>query len=181
VLTIIYLLKFKCDLENNKDAKSAIDRAKTFECKNKIMNEACAIFEEDKSRNGNYLRFKRSCQKGNDKRGQLVGCLNDNAHNYIETLKYKIDNKNLNSSFVILTNVFIDTKDFCIDYCLSYYSYPLAAFKIDERNQNGNREQCICMREHPSFIDSCKNAIRSSEPEEDLFPVYLTGYLGYFE
>ncbi len=124
----------KCELKNNTKAKSAFERAKTNECKEKILNEACAF---DVLESFNYLIKPKNLQRNCPLTSRTLlksYCLT------IENLKLIFEKSKTVFNQTNDTN--INTNSLCIDYCLSYFGSRYAfLFNIDQTNK------CICVRD----------------------------------
>lgn len=156
----------KCKLNKGPDSLvlSALDRAETPECKNKILNSAC-FFKTIKSLDHSQIRARLAtkCPLITQKRSYLpVGCYDQrvmNASNlyiiprqkdrYVETLKG------------------IVSEYLCIDYCLIHSQF--AVF-------NPKREgvKCACVTGDFNFIDIENSYCRTAHSTNTYF-VYQTG------
>ncbi|KAL7022478.1 hypothetical protein ACKWTF_012256 [Chironomus riparius] len=84
--TLLSELKFKpkCDILKDKDVLSAIQRAKTQECKEHIIDVACAI----KSNTLYPNTLPNSCPSGNYIANRSIGCFKDNKKNRLLSKLY---------------------------------------------------------------------------------------------
>lgn len=112
----------KCNVQS-KDALSAVNRARTTECKRQILDTVCAI--ESGTFYADYLTSQ--CPSGNYTRGRSLGCFQDEQANRLLG-GYYVNNKGLN------------TPKKCIEMCLqSGFMYAGV--------QYGN--ECFCGHSQP--------------------------------
>jgi hypothetical protein len=143
------------------DSVSAFHRARTIECKEKIENAACffkVMNSLDYSQK--YKRLNSECPTIKQvKTYKPVGCfLNENI--FSDSLS--------KSDYIIVNDSSIFNNEYCVDYCLSLFSYSYAVFSKESK-------QCFCLF---NLTDQVIDDLNSAQPKmECVYSVYKTGRL----
>lgn len=169
----------------NKYAQSSIERANTFECKEKIKKISCMFEEQNKlAENLNDLKDKNilyelysesKCPKAfknNRSADFFQGCI---EKSYLEThLKaLSIEDKNeIEKKFTIQkyrVHKNINSLETCVNLCLTINQYSYSAY-------DKNSLDCVCLKNlsseiYGNFTSECSNIGK-------LFSIYHTGLLG---
>lgn len=142
----------KCEVQS-KDALSAVSRARSDECKKKILDTVCAI------ESGTFYAHQlvSRCPRGNFTRGRSLGCFQDDQTNRLLS-GYYVNNKGNNSP------------QKCIEYCLqSGFTYAGVQYG----------SECFCGHVQPpstaKLADSrCTKKCPGEEGHEEVCGGYFT-------
>jgi hypothetical protein len=119
----------------------ALERAKTAECKDEILNNACHLKVANSL--DEYYSLKRletQCPFIKKVKGKLFGCVKRN--------KMKIEMDNILEAkihFNFYMNESIYNANVCNDVCLSIDGYKYSAFNYEEGQFGYRRFVCICI------------------------------------
>jgi hypothetical protein len=154
----------KCSLSTKNFGYSAMQRAKTNECKRHIMSQAC-YFEVLKSLDYSfkYKQLKRKCPSLYEK--NMIICLpNENLNSILNQLT--------SNQYLIVNEISMHNSEICNDYCLTYFGAKYSHYQLHSNN-------CYCIKN--LVLDLIKDYfLNESECSKNNLLIRQTGFFGMF-